>query len=165
MAATGPARANRLTQTGAALITSLIMLLVMTLLATTTMNNASLEQRMASNAAFRERAFQAAESAAAEAFASERAVYASSMDDPGQDGVALTLDGFADSTNLVGAATLRHRPLDGTPACGASSIGVGASGFALRYFEIDANGRLVDGDDETIAESRVTSGVTICGPS
>lgn len=152
-------------QRGAALITSLILLLVMTILATTTMNNATLEERMATNSMFRERAFQAAESAATEAFASERSVYASSMNESAQGGVALTLDGFNDATNLDGEATLRHLALEGTPACGGSSIGVGSSGFALRYFEINAAGRLVDANDSTVSESEVTAGVAVCGPS
>jgi type IV pilus assembly protein PilX len=161
--ATHPACAIRVTQNGAALITSLIMLLVMTLLATTTMNNATLEERMTSNAAFRERAFQAAESAAAEAFASSRAVYASSMKNSA--GVAPTLGAMSTMSNLSGDATIRYRELEGSPPCGNSSIGAGSSGFALRYFEIGATGSLVDGNGDTVSDAAVTSGVTICGPS
>ncbi|MEX2576133.1 MAG: PilX N-terminal domain-containing pilus assembly protein [Halofilum sp. (in: g-proteobacteria)] len=58
---------TRRQEAGAAMITSLILLLVMTMLAVTTMRNATLEERMATNAALKYRTFQAAESAVAEA--------------------------------------------------------------------------------------------------
>ncbi len=54
--------ANRSQQQGAALIVSLILLMVLTVLAISAMRTATLDLTMASNAQFRENAFQLAES-------------------------------------------------------------------------------------------------------
>ncbi len=158
---------GRRDQRGAALITSLVLLLVMTLLATTTIRNATLEERMAANSAFRQQAFQAAESAGSEAFGSDRSTYAAAMlpatASSGAYEVDAGLSGFGDSSDLEGSATIRYLRLDGTPPCGESSMGEGA-GMALQYFEIDADGGVTKGGDD-IANAALTEGVAICGPA
>lgn len=59
---TEPATPHRV-QTGAALVISLVVLLIMTLFGVSAMRSTALEERMASNAREQERAFEAAESA------------------------------------------------------------------------------------------------------
>jgi type IV pilus assembly protein PilX len=62
-------REIRRRQRGAALVTGLVLLAVITLLAVARINSASLELAMAGNAQYRERAFQAAETGVEQALA------------------------------------------------------------------------------------------------
>jgi len=86
---------SRERQSGAVLIISLILLLIMTLLGVTTMNTTALQEKMAGNSQEVNRAFQAAETGLSQAFADTTALDLNDYDgDPVQiaDKVGLTTE-------------------------------------------------------------------------
>lgn len=146
-------------QNGAVLITSLILLLIMTMLAITTMRTATMEETMARNSAFSNRAFQAAESAlAAAAYSANDSVISTALSN-GTNSV--TTAGL--NSNLTSSATVTHQVMDNAP-CPGGSMGIGRGGtFENVYFRIDAQGSLVS-DGDTLASSSVDAGLSYCIP-
>jgi type IV pilus assembly protein PilX len=80
---------TRQQQTGAALVVSLMILLVMTLVGVSSLQTTALEERMASNTREREQAFEAAEAAlrGAEEFIEDTVAITSPFDTDGSDGL------------------------------------------------------------------------------
>jgi len=76
-------------QSGAALIVSLLILLVMTVIGISSMQTTNLQEKMASNTREREQAFEAAESALrnAEAFVENNVAVTANFDTDGSDGL------------------------------------------------------------------------------
>jgi type IV pilus assembly protein PilX len=156
--ATGALRARR-TQ-GAALITSLVMLLVMSALALTAMQMATLDERMAANAEQVERAFWAAES-----------ILDAAADSPNDEALLKAfVEGKHDVKSILrgpvsaSEATVRHRVLAHDPPCPGTSTGVGVSQvFENVYFDIEARGELAAGG--TTAHRTVRAGVALCAPA
>lgn len=146
-------------QNGAVLLTSLILLLVMTMLAVTTMRTTSMEQKMAANAAFTNRAFQAAESALAEAVYSTNDTALTNALNSGPSNV--TTAGL--SSELTSSAVVTHQEMDNAP-CPGGSMGIGRGGtFENVYFRVAAQGSLQSGGD-SLAESAVEAGISYCVP-
>lgn len=146
-------------QDGAVLITSLILLLVMTMLAVTTMRTTTMEQKMAANAAFTNRAFQAAESALAEAVYSTDDTVLTNALNSGPSSV--TTDGL--SSEITSSAVVTYQEMDNAP-CPGGSMGVGRGGtFENVYFRVAAQGGLQSGGD-SLAESAVEAGISYCVP-
>jgi type IV pilus assembly protein PilX len=146
-------------QSGAVLITSLILLLIMTMLAVTTMRTATMEETMARNAAFANRAFQAAESALASAMYTANDSVISTALSNGTNSV--TTSGL--NSNLTSNATVTHQVMENAP-CPGSSMGIGRGGtFENVYFRVEAEGSLQSGGD-TLARSAVDAGISYCIP-
>jgi type IV pilus assembly protein PilX len=127
------ARARR--QGGAALVVGMILLMVLTLLAISGMNSATLELQMAGNAQFSENAFQAAETGVEEALREARleGVNTANVDEAKKEVVAGTSDHFEILT--------LHNPDNGVTKVpsGGFSMGVG-KGFSAYHFDITSTG-------------------------
>ena len=80
---------SRKTQSGAALVVSMLILLVMTLIGISSLQTTTLEEKMASNTRERQQAFEAAEAAiaGAEAFVRNSIAVTSNFDTDGSDGL------------------------------------------------------------------------------
>lgn len=154
-----PKRESLRAQGGAVLLTSLILLLVMTMLAVTTMRTTSMEQKMAANAALTNRAFQAAESALAEAVYSADDTVLTSALSSGPSNV--TTAGL--SAEITSSAVVTHQEMDNAP-CPGGSMGIGRGGtFENVYFRVAAQGGLQSGGNP-MAESAVEAGISYCVP-
>jgi type IV pilus assembly protein PilX len=128
------ARARR--QNGAALVVGLILLMILTLLAISGMNGATLELQMAGNAQFSENAFQAAETGIEEAMREARlnGVNTANIDPEVTEAVG---DSQTDQYSIV----TRHNVDNGVtkvPA-GGFSMGVG-KGFSAYHFDVTSTG-------------------------
>ena len=123
-------------QQGAALVVGMILLMVLTLLAISGMNSATLELQMAGNAQYSENAFQAAETGIEEAMrdAQVNGTNTANIDPEVTDVVAGT------TTDHYKILT-RHNPDNGVtnvPA-GGFSMGVG-KGFSAYHFDVTSTG-------------------------
>jgi type IV pilus assembly protein PilX len=122
-------------QGGAALVVGMILLMVLTLLAISGMNSATLELQMAGNAQYSENAFQAAETGVEEALRSARlnGVNTSNVDPEVDDVVTGTTDHYKILT--------LHNPDNGVTKVpsGGFSMGVG-KGFSAYHFDITSTG-------------------------
>jgi type IV pilus assembly protein PilX len=118
-------------QGGAALVVGLILLMVLTLLAISGMNGATLELQMAGNAQFSENAFQAAETGVEEALREARVdgVNTANVDEAKTEVVAGTTDHYEIIT--------MHNPDNGVTKVpsGGFSMGVG-KGFSAYHFDV-----------------------------
>lgn len=127
------ARARR--QGGAALVVGMILLMVLTLLAISGMNSATLELQMAGNAQYSENAFQAAETGVEEALREARLNGTNTANvDPEKTEV---VTGTSDHYKIL----TRHNPDNGVtkvPA-GGFSMGVG-KGFSAYHFDVTSTG-------------------------
>ena len=153
-------------QKGAALVVCLIMLLVMTVLSISTMRSATMEERMARNAAFSNRAFRVAESALDTEFADVGNTYFSSaVQSPNttQDKTVAFLNSGAGAS---GTAKMQFLNLQHPPPCPGSSVGQGSSNhFVALHFRIDSTGTLQQSNNSTLAQSRIAAGVSYCVPA
>ena len=122
-------------QGGAALVVGMILLMVLTLLAISGMNSATLELQMAGNAQFAENSFQASETGVEEALRDARLLGVTTADvDPATvpkktEVVAGTSDSFTIQT--------LHNPDNGVTKVpsGGFSMGVG-KGFSAYHFDV-----------------------------
>lgn len=130
-------------QRGAALVVGLLLLLVLTLLAISGMNTASLELVMAGNTQFQQNAFQAAEAGI------ERALIEGEFN-PSEESEPLPADGEPFNVTI-------ERQLDGVaqPAIWGASW----DSFSTFHFEVES-----DGESERNAQARTTQGVAIIAP-
>jgi type IV pilus assembly protein PilX len=144
-----PAR-NR--QTGAALVVGLILLLVLTLLAISGMNTATLELQMAGNNQFSQSAFQAAESGIEATMQSGNF----NTNDAFDSGVVDIPD-----SNDTYEATMQFNTDNGLSPDpnGGSSIGEGGIGFNAYHFDIVSTGT-----SNRDATSTTTQSFYIIGP-
>jgi type IV pilus assembly protein PilX len=131
-----PRAAGARRQGGAALVVGLILLMVLTLLAISGMNSATLELQMAGNAQYTENAFQASETGVEEALREARVLGVNTANvDPEK-----TLDVPGSTTDDYKILT-RHNPDNGVtnvPA-GGFSMGVG-KGFSAYHFDVTSTG-------------------------
>lgn len=126
---------SRAGQGGAALVVGMILLMVLTLLAISGMNSATLELQMAGNAQYSENAFQAAETGLEEAIRAARlnGVNTANVDPKVTELVTGTSDYYTIET--------LHNPDNGVtkvPA-GGFSMGVG-KGFSAYHFDVTSTG-------------------------
>lgn len=129
----GPA-AHR--QRGAALVVGMILLMVLTLLAISGMNTATLELQMAGNAQYSENAFQAAETGIEQALRTAQVVGANTANvDPE---VTATVAGTTTDKYKI---LTRHTPENGVTKVpsGGFSMGVG-KGFSAYHFDVTSTG-------------------------
>ena len=128
------ARARR--QSGAALVVGLILLMVLTLLAISGMNGATLELQMAGNAQYSENAFQAAETGIEEAMREARlnGVNTANVDPEATEAVG---DSETDHYTIL----TRHNVDNGVTKVpsGGFSMGVG-KGFSAYHFDVTSTG-------------------------
>jgi len=123
-------------QSGAALVVGLILLMVLTLLAISGMNSATLELQMAGNAQYTENAFQASETGVEEALREARVLGVNTANvDPEK-----ILDVPGSTTDDYKILT-RHNPDNGVTnvPSGGFSMGVG-KGFSAYHFDITSTG-------------------------
>jgi len=122
-------------QSGAALVVGMILLMVLTLLAISGMNGATLELQMAGNAQYSENAFQAAETGVEEALREARinGVNTANVDPEKTETVAGTTDAYTIQT--------LHNPDNGVTKVpsGGFSMGVG-KGFSAYHFDVTSTG-------------------------
>jgi len=141
-------------QSGAALVVSMVLLMVLTLLAISTMRTASLEITMAGNQQYAENAFQLAETASDEyvATAVANANCANTLT-PGNCDIASTdmdIDGVA-----YGSYQATNDFVGDTDGCpGGFSEGT----FATYHFEVQTDGQSASRN----ARSQHTQGWTVC---
>jgi type IV pilus assembly protein PilX len=128
--------ANARRQRGAALVVGMILLMVLTLLAISGMNTATLELQMAGNAQYSENAFQAAETGVEEALRDARVngVNTANVDPEVEAAVP------GSTTDDYKIRTL-HDPDNGVTKVpsGGFSMGVG-KGFSAYHFDITSTG-------------------------
>jgi type IV pilus assembly protein PilX len=123
-------------QKGAALVVALILLMVLTLLAISGMNTATLELQMAGNAQYSENAFQASEVGIETALRQAKMVGVSTMNVDPEQTLAMpgsTIDKYKILTT--------HTPENGvtTVPSGGYSMGVG-KGFSAYHFDVTSTG-------------------------
>lgn len=132
-------------QNGAALVVGLILLMVLTLLAISGMNGATLELQMAGNAQYSENAFQAAETGIEEAMRDARlnGVNTANID-------AAVTDPVEGSTTDEYTIVTRHNPDNGVTKVpsGGFSMGVG-KGFSAYHFDVTSTGASSRGATQT----------------
>ncbi|VAX07814.1 hypothetical protein MNBD_GAMMA26-79 [hydrothermal vent metagenome] len=156
---------------GAILVTALVMLIILTLLGLASMRNSAMEERMAANDVFRNRAFQAADATVETALVGmvdgSGAINGSSFNQAYKKYLApLTVTVIPDFTYYTAAGgpainnttTLTYMRTVVTNAGG--SIGLG-QGFTYFLFEVEAQAQV----DGTGARSTVTRGVVIPVPN
>jgi type IV pilus assembly protein PilX len=134
-------------QRGAALVVGLILLMVLTLLAISGMNTASLELQMAGNAQYGQNAFQAAETGIERTMSS--GVYNTNSDTP--------LDSTTDKFKTV----MHYNKFNGTTDVpdGGYSMGVG-TGFKAYHFDVTSTGESARGARSTHIQSFYIKGQT-----
>ncbi len=150
-------------QSGAVLITSLVMLVILTLLGLSTISTSTLEEKMAANSQEMNRAFQTAETglqmvmADAAAFSTSNTVNDNSTPNDDTDDIyqyQITDDSFSS----YGAETIyRSEFKQRTPPSRESGWDIGQ--YAFYYFDLSATGSTPSG-----AYSEVHSGVYQIGP-
>lgn len=118
---------------GAALVIGLLLLMVLTLLAISGMNTATLELQMAGNAQYSQNAFQAAETGIEQAILSGTYDTTATLTVPDTFVPSLTTDQFTTTTSFI--------PENGTTDVpeGGFSMGVG-SGYSAYHFDITSTG-------------------------
>jgi hypothetical protein len=136
-----PARQN-----GVALFATLIILLVVTVMATSSIGVTSLEQTMATNAQAENMAFQASESAVNSAIAND-ALLLQAVDAAPGSWPTLTVD--LGNASVVSTAEVRHR---GTGIVSGFSMGLESGMFGAFRFEIEGTG--------TVGASNIQAGTT-----
>lgn len=138
---------------GAALVIGLLLLMVLTLLAISGMNTATLELQMAGNAQYSQNAFQAAETGIEQAILSGTYDTTGTLTVPPTFVPSLTTDQFTTTTSFT--------PENGTTDVpeGGFSMGVG-SGFSAYHFDITSTGT-----SSRNAVAVVTQSFYIVGPS
>lgn len=131
---------RRRNQRGAALVVGMILLMVLTLLAISGMNTATLELQMAGNGQYGQNAFQAAETGIEVAM--QTGVYTT--------GAETLLDSTEDKFKTV----MRHNDLNGATDIpeGGYSMGVG-KGFKAYHFEVTSTGTSERGATSTHIQS------------
>lgn len=140
-------------QQGAALVIGLILLLVLTLLAVSGMNSASLEFIMAGNEQYRQNAFQAAETGVDVTYAANVALIPGGPDLPGAGAVPnSTTDNWVTTTRSLAAGTSMSPP----PNPRANSFGK----FSYFNYDIQSTGTSVRG-----ASAVNIQGVSQIGPA
>ena len=135
---------NSVRQRGAALVVGLVLLLVLTLLAVSTMRTASLELLMAGNAQYRENAFRLAEAALADGFDQAPAFINAT------NGWSQNL-GTTQVPALDGEYDINLSYLGNSSAC----CGYSPDKFNFLHFQIDGTGRT----DQRGARSDLSMGV------
>jgi hypothetical protein len=156
-------RRNPVNERGAALVTALLLMLVLTLLGITGIVTATLELQMAGNAQYQERAFEAAEHAIEQAMVSPDLSTANTLTDPG-----VPLCAVPDSASYPCTTPGTGDPYDyevyydtsagGTPVVGGGySLG---SGLEAYHFVVESEGESARG-----ARSEHTQSFYILGPS
>lgn len=157
---------SRTRQQGAALVVGMVLLLVLTLLAISGMNTATLELQMAGNAQYAQNAFQIAETGIERAMLSgnyntgqDFLLDSSSGSVPDPDGDGGDGDGgdegdAADTPIDSFQAVMRHNPDNGTSDIpdGGFSMGVG-TGFRAYHFDVTSTGASARGARSTHVQS------------
>jgi Tfp pilus assembly protein PilX len=144
--------ANARRQRGAALVVSMILLMVLTLLAISGMSTATLELQMAGNAQYSENAFQASETGIEEAMrdAREKGANTSNVDPKRTEVVP------GSTTDHYTIETL-HDPFTGVSnvpvEAGAFSMGEGGKGYQAFHFEVTSTGTSSRSATETHVQS------------
>lgn len=133
-------------QTGAALVVGLILLVVLTLMAISSMNTASLDLIMAGNEQYRQRAFTAAEAGIEQAYAN------GTYDTGSTNSVAATSTGLGNDTYQYSITPNLNFPSD--PPVGYS-LNAG-SNLGAEYFTIVSTGK-----SERNAQAINTQGVAV----
>jgi Tfp pilus assembly protein PilX len=139
-------------QRGAALVIGLVLLLVLTILAVSTMRTASLELAMAGNAQFRENAFQLAESGIENMIRQIDAGLVFPVPTENWEQTYATQQ----IVELNGEYETRQRFNNAGTLTTCGSLDT----FTAYHFEIEAEGRA-----QREARSRQTRGFYLCGPS
>ena len=132
-------------QKGAALVIGLILLMVLTLLAISGMNTATLELQMAGNAQYSENAFQASETGIETALREAKVLGVNTANIDPEKTVAMpasTIDKYKILT--------RHTPENGVTKVpsGGYSMGVG-KGFSAYHFDVTSTGTSSRSSTET----------------
>lgn len=140
----------RVRQTGAALVTGLLLLLVLTILAVSGMNSASLELMMAGNEQYRQNAFQAAETGIAQSLV-VGSFDPATISEPAATDAAVT----GSSTDSY-TATI-DRQANGLPM--PAVYGFSWDSFSTYHFEITSTGASTRN-----ATARNVQGVAIISP-
>jgi type IV pilus assembly protein PilX len=127
-------------QGGAALVVGMILLMVLTLLAISGMNSATLELQMAGNAQYTENAFQASETGIESAMRDARVTGVSTADVNPATVPSKTLSVGSSTTDKFKIQTL-HNPDNGITnvPSGGFSMGVG-KGFSAYHFDVTSTG-------------------------
>ncbi len=145
---------SRERQSGAALVIGLILLLVLTLLAVSGMNTATLELQMTGNQQFSQNAFQAAESGIG------RVLEQGSYDTQDPETIAPT--SVPGSTDVFTTTTSTNCENGTTPPPGGGfSLGYGVGIFAI-HFDIVSTGTSARGATATNTQSFYTIGPGSC---
>ncbi len=146
----------RVKQEGAVLITALVFLVILTILAVTSMSTNTLEEKMAANSQETNRAFQAAETGVEIAMNDEAAFRTSNtkaLDGTAGDPYDKTLTGigtYGAEADYNAVYLQRTRPPRGSKW---------DSSFAIYHFDVSATGRTVSG-----AKTTIHSGAFQVGP-
>jgi hypothetical protein len=150
-------RRNPVNERGAALVTALLLMLVLTLLGITGIVTATLELQMAGNAQYQERAFEAAEHAIEQAMVAPDLSTANTLTDPGVPACAGSCEtpGTGDPYDYE---VYYDTSAGGTPVVGGGySLG---SGLEAYHFVVESEGESARG-----ARSEHTQSFYILGPS
>ena len=148
---------SRLRQQGAALVTALLLLIVLTILGISGIVTATLELQMAGNTQYQERAFQAAEHAIEVAMISPDLATSSTMTSPGKPDCSpgCTVPGTGDAFDY---SVYYDETAGGTPVIGGGyTIGVGLEAY---HFVVESAGESARG-----AASEHLQSFYILGPS
>ena len=142
---------SRADQRGAALVVGLLLLLVLTLLAVSGMNTASLELIMAGNSQYRQNAFQAAETGIELAIRS------------GNFNPAVATETTANNVTVTGTTTDKYKSTVAAQLGGAAQPALYGStwdSFSTFHFEIDSQGSSARG-----AAAQNFQGVAVIAPA
>ena len=145
---------NSNTQGGAALITALVMLVILTLLGLSSMTTTTMEERMAANSQELNRAFQAASSGLELVFSDEEAFNTANTKD--LDGTAndtyfksdTTVGGDSSDTNAY-SATTNYNAVFLQQVSAPRGSGWDST-FAFYYFDLSASGSTASGASSTL---------------
>ncbi len=148
------ARPKPARQRGAALVVGLILLMVLTVLAISTVRTASLELTMTGNAQFRQRAFQLAESGIADTLgAINRGTRSLPADCPAEPGPAVRIE------QLAGSYQTRVCFLGSTPPL-ASGSSLGSGKLREDHYQVISTG----GTDQRGARAQHVQGISRLAP-
>jgi Tfp pilus assembly protein PilX len=139
------------TQTGAVLVTALVMMVLMTLLAVTMMGNTAMDEKMAQNSQDKNRAFQAAETGIEMAIANSGSMNTSNQIDSSgvnsfSQGDATTLGSSV--TGYGVSVTYSSVFLQKTPVTRGSGFD---SSFANYWFELQSQAKTDTGAESTVS--------------
>lgn len=150
-----PVWSNPDRQNGAALFAALIILLVITVMATSSISVTSLEQTMAMNTQAENMAFQASESAINAALDNDSLLLQAINSSPGS---WPTLDVDLNDANITSTAEIKHM---GTGNASGFSLGLEAGMFGAYRFEIVGTGSV----GSMNVQSETTQGLYKVAPS